>query len=343
MSKKTFWGMIIFFLTNMLTIQTAVLIFSYVREKTADNFVIAIVMIAVGFALSLLFTLVDYLRRKHTEEKPTHEILSATERIANGDFKVRIPIEKDYEHFDQYDLIKENINLLASALSESEMLKSDFISSVSHELKTPLAVMENYATLLLNEDLEESERKEYAGVLVKTSKRLAKLVSNILKLNRLENSTLAIKKEKFNLTSALGECILRYEDKMDDKGIILDCDFDDCEIVSNREYLDIVFSNLMSNAVKFTERGGEIVVTLKKTDEGAVVSFQDTGCGISSQSGEKIFEKFYQADNSHAVEGNGLGLALVKRVIDALAGEIKVSSALGEGSTFTVTIRDDEQ
>ena len=168
---------------------------------------------------------------------------------------------------------------------------------------------------------------------------MSQLVTSILQLNKLENQKIVPEKQTFRLDEALAEVILGYEDLLEQKEIELDCQLAEVEIFSSQSYLDLVWNNLLSNAVKFTEKGGKITVKLKREDGNVIVSVADTGCGISKETGARIFDKFYQGDTSHSGEGNGLGLALVKKVIQLLGGEISVSSEVGKGSTFQVTLK----
>ena len=233
----------------------------------------------------------------------------------------------------------ENINAMAAALEKSEGINSDFISNVSHEFKTPLAIIQSYTLLLKNENNEQN-RQKYLDTVISATKRLASLVTNMLKLNKLENQEIGLEYKTFALHDALAEAVLAFETECEKKNVELDCDFDEVEIYSEKSLLEIVWNNLMSNAVKFTDVGGKITVSLKKQDGCVVVSVADTGCGIEKEVGGKIFEKFYQGDTSHAVEGNGLGLALVKRVIDLIGGKITVKSQVNVGTTFTVTLKE---
>ena len=297
-------------------------------------------------AVSALCTAVDFVRRRFTVEKPVREILAATDRIAQGNFDIRLSPRHTYRRYDEFDFIMENLNKMSAELSRSEVLRTDFISNVSHELKTPLSIIRNYASELAKDGLPQAKREEYAKTLVVTADRLSRLVSNILNLNKLENQQITSQRETVRLDELLAASVLGYENAIDDKALDLQCDFDEMSIETLPNYLEIVFNNLMSNAVKFTPGGGRIRVTLKRKGNDAVVSVQDSGCGISADTGKRIFDKFYQGDTSHASEGNGLGLALVKKVIDVLGGEISVQSEVNKGSTFTITLKgvaDDEK
>ncbi len=339
---RTLVGGILFFLLTATITTIGIISYIFISEKSDNQALIAIVMLIIITFLALIATVVDYIRRKMTVQRPVQEILQATNRIASGDFSTRLEIKHDFHHFNEFDYIKENLNRMAKELSKTEVLHNDFVSNVSHELKTPLAIIQNYSTFLLKDEVDDETRRKYAETLVTTSKRLASLVTNILKLNKLENQSLVPEYETFRLDEMLAQMIIEYEDLVEEKEICLTCELEEMEITSCRNYLEIVWNNLFSNALKFTEMGGEITITLKKEKRKVAVSFSDTGCGISSKIGEHIFDKFYQGDTSHAKEGNGLGLALVKKVIDILGGEISVHSEVGKGSTFTVTFMEKE-
>ncbi len=335
-------GMIIPFLTVFVIVTVALVIFVQVSRVSNGNTVAVVsVMVITMVMLSMLVAVGDVVRRKIMVERTAQEILRATEKIAAGDFSVRLETRHVYEKYNDYDLIMENINTMAAALEKNEALNTDFISNVSHEIKTPLAVIRNYVSLLRS-DVDAETRRKYIQTITQATERLSDLVSNILKLNKLENQELSIEYENINLHDMLAEAVLQFEDAYERKQIELECDFEEVELCSARGYLEIVWNNLLSNAVKFTEQGGTISVSLKKVGKTAVVCVRDTGCGISAESGAHIFDKFYQGDTSHAGEGNGLGLALVKKVIDLIGGEISVKSELGKGSAFTVTLKDYE-
>ncbi len=332
-------GVVAFFVLVAFIIQIAVLIYDYIIQRTTDNALIALLMLGVIVILAVCCTAIDVVRRKITIERPVKRILSATEQIAKGDFSVRLDIQNAYGQYNRYDVIMENINVLAAELGKSEVLKTDFIANVSHELNTPLTVLQNYATLLQDDRLDAETRQRYAKTLSQAAKRLSDLIANILKLNKLENQEIKPKFERFDLAEQLAQSALAFEDVIENKKLTLDCDLDDVRITSAPALLEIVWNNLLSNAVKFTDAGGKIVLSLKVKEGAAVVTVSDSGCGISKETGERIFEKFYQGDTSHSGEGNGLGLPLVKKVIDILGGEIFVASEVGKGSVFTIVLK----
>lgn len=334
--RQQLWGYLFFFLTTIFIVTTSFVTYEIVKRQSPQ--IISIALIITSLEISLLLTFADVIRRKIMIERPLKEILKATEKIASGDFSVRLEPKHPYGSYDEYDLIKEYLNIMVADLSKSEILKSDFISNVSHEIKTPVAVIKNYSVLLEKES-DPEKRAQYKRELVRASNRLSNLVGNILKLNKLENQELIVEKKAFRLDGALEEAIVAFESQIEKKELELECDLEEISIVSSESHLEIVWNNLISNAIKFTEKGGKIGVSCKWVDGMATVEISDTGCGIDAETGKHIFDKFYQGDTSHSGEGNGLGLALVKRVIDTLGGEISVKSELGKGTTFTVRLK----
>lgn len=290
--------------------------------------------------LSLLFSIFDAVRRKVTVDRPVKCIAEAAEKIMEGDFSVRISPQQHFGADGKWNEVIDCFNKMAEELASVETLRTDFIANVSHEMKTPLSVMQNYATLLQAHDLPEENRLAYAKGIADGSRRLADMMTNILKLNRLENQQIYPQVSEFDLGEQLCECLLQYENVWEKEEIEVVTDIaEDVKIKADAELLSLVWNNLFSNAFKFTGAGGTVSVTLAAAGQYAIVKVADTGCGMSAEVGNHIFEKFYQGDTSHSAQGNGLGLALVKRVIDIMQGEVSVESALGKGTVFSVKIR----
>ena len=309
--------------------------FDFTREQIQENAILTFLNILF---LSFIFCLIDGVQRKVMIERPVKKILAATEELARGNFKARAEDISVIPGRNEFDMIAENINKMAQELSGIETLRTDFVSNVSHEIKTPLSVIGNYSTMLQSSDLSEEKRLEYAGAISDATGKLSELITNILKLNKLENQQIYPEKETYDLGEQLAECILGFEDIWEKKNIELNTDIDDgLRITADKELLSLVWNNLLSNAFKFTEPGGAVEVAAHSADGHVQVEVSDTGCGISEETGKHIFDKFYQGDTSHATKGNGLGLALVKRVIDICGAEISVKSVLGKGTTFIVS------
>ena len=289
--------------------------------------------------LGLLFSTMDFIRRHFTVKRQVKKILDATNAMTEGDFSVRLPEGKRLDVYG-FDAIARNLNRLAQELSGTETLRTDFIANVSHELKTPLSIIQNYGTMLQQPGLEEAARMEYAKTISQTARRLASLITNILKRNMLENQQFFSTVENYDLGEQLCECLLAFEDTWERKELEIETDIEDSiQVNADPEMMSLVWNNLFSNAIKFTEPGGRIGLSLHRAQGRAVVRISDTGCGISPEVGRRRFDKFYQGATSRASRGNGLGLALVKRVIDITGSEISVESEIGRGSTFTVRLR----
>ena len=346
-----FCSFLLFFVTVGFVVSCCMMLFLNILsdstglEFTSDNIALAAKTTFVNvLILATIFKLIDYIRRKEMVDKPVKMITDTTERIMNGDFGARV----EHMHgtgMEGFNQIGETINSMAKELSGVETLRTDFIANVSHEMKTPLAVMQNYGTLLQSPDLPEEKQIEYAKAITDSSRRLADMMTNILKLNRLENQQIYPNLTTFDLGEQLCESLLQYESVWEGKNIEIETDIaDGVQICADTELLSLVWNNLFSNAFKFTDDGGKVTLTLTAEEKYATVKISDTGCGMSADVGAHIFEKFYQGDSSRSTQGNGLGLALVKRVIDILECEIGVESAVGVGTTFTVRIRrcDDE-
>lgn len=334
-------GFLLFFLTIFFTSTMSIFVYYFAQKNSDSGFVIFISVFGIILLGALICSIIDMFRRKYMVEKPLAKILDATERIASGDFSVKLTHKNEYSKYNEYDLIFDNINTMSAELSKNELLKNDFISNVSHEIKTPLSVIQNYAKTLQNGTLDFEKQQEYLAGLVSQTKRLSDLISNILKLNKLENQKIVPEIEEFDLAELLRISILSFESLIEKKELELNCDIEEISIKSSSSLLELVLNNLISNAIKFTDVGGKINISLKDIDGNAVINVEDTGCGISKDTGEHIFEKFYQGDTSHSKEGNGLGLALVKKVIDLIGGEISVESTVGVGSKFIIKLKRD--
>ncbi len=290
--------------------------------------------------LSLICTIIDAVRRKLTVDRPVKKIIDAAEQVAHGNYEIRIPKLNIAHQANGLEEIADCFNKMAEELSGIESLRTDFIANVSHELKTPLAIMQNHSTLLLQPDLPEEKRIHYAKAVCDGSRRLADLITNILKLNKLENQQIYPDALEYNLTGQLCECLLNFEQIWETKEIEIETDLEeDVKIIADPELLSLVWNNLFSNAFKFTEKGGKVSLSLQEQNGYVTVMISDTGCGITPEVGKHMFDKFYQGDTSHATQGNGLGLALVKRVISIIGADIAVKSDVGKGSTFTITLK----
>lgn len=289
----------------------------------------------VAGVYSLLTTL--NIRQKY--EKPMKHLSKATRMVAEGDFSARLKPQHSENNLTYLDVMYLDFNKMVEELSSIEILKNDFISNVSHEIKTPLAVIQNYATLLQSENLTDEQRRDYTGVIFNASEQLSELVTNILRLSKLENQAIQQAPQEYDLCRQLSDCIFNFADQLERKEIDFSAETEDRALaLADASMVEIIWNNLLSNAIKFTEPGGKIALTQTSDRDHIIVSVQDSGCGMDAETIKHIFDKFYQGDPSHLQKGNGLGLALVKKVLDLIGGEITVESELHKGSIFIVKI-----
>lgn len=278
--------------------------------------------------------------RYRTFARPLRILSSATRRVAEGDFSVYVePLHRPAKH-NYMDVMFEDFNKMVAELGSIETLKNDFISNVSHEVKTPLAVIKNYTALLRRGGLSPETQQEYMDTIDTAADKLSVLVTNILRLNKLDNQEIELAPEPFDLCRQLCDCVFAVESLLEKKNLELEVQIEDKAVIrADEEMLGIVWNNLLSNALKFTEPGGRISLIQTSEETSVTVTLTDTGCGMSEETVKHIFDRFYQGDTSHSREGNGLGLTLAHRVIDRAGGTLTVKSELGKGSVFRVELQ----
>nr|AHF24753.1 integral membrane sensor signal transduction histidine kinase [uncultured bacterium Contig12] len=265
--------------------------------------------------------------------KKAEEFIHATQEVAKGNFDVRID---EHTLAGKSHMMAESFNLMAGELAKIEIFRTDFIENMSHEYKTPLMAIEGYATLLRNENLPEEKRMEYTQKILDNTRRLSLLSSNILLLSRLEHHEQRMEKEAFRLDEQLREVILGLENQWTKKRLVMEIDLEDCVFIGGVDFLEIAWQNIIGNAVKFTPEGGTVSIRLNKSEAEITVSIADSGPGMSKETLQRIFEKYYQGDTSRFFHGNGLGLTLARRTVDLHGGSIEVKSQPGKGTVFIV-------
>ena len=290
-------------------------------------FIGVIVYIAIKIVIRSSFT------------RPIQEIRKAARKVAEGDFTVRVPSQRKDDKKDDVEVLIDDFNKMIEELATIETLKGDFIANVSHEIKTPLAVIQSYASAMLKDSLPMDKRMEYTNTILEASKKLSTLVTTVLKMNKLDNQEI-IQKHTYSLDEQLRCSILALEDKFEEKDIMLEVELEEVMITTDESLMEIVWNNLLTNAIKFTQSKGTVSIKLENEKDKIIVSISDTGCGMSKKTIQHVFDRFYQGDISNSVIGNGLGLSLVKRVIDLVEGEIMVDSECGVGTVFTMILKE---
>lgn len=290
---------------------------------------IALSSILIGSTLTVLISRIPL--------KPVNQVINAMNRMAAGDFRTRLRFGKWFSRFSAGKEISGSFNKMAEELQNTEMLRSDFVNNFSHEFKTPIVSIAGFASLLRRGNLPEEQQKEYLEAIEEESMRLSSLATNVLNLSRIENQTILGQTNRFNLSEQIRSCILLLERRWSAKHLDLSLDFGEYEIEADPELLKEIWINLLDNAVKFTPEYGLIRVTIQPGAEGIRVAVTNTGSTIPPEKKDRIFQKFYQADESHATQGNGVGLAIVKKVVDLHHGQLNVSCD-ENSTTFTVVL-----
>lgn len=296
-------------------------------------------IIVYWILIALLVTLWLGREMRKVYEEPMKRMAEATGRVANGDFSVYIPPLHTPEKLDYLDVMIMDFNRMVEELGSIETLKTDFFSNVSHEIKTPIAVVQNSAEMLKDTSLSVEEQQAYVDTIIQSSKKLSALITNILKLNKLEKQNIQPVMEEYDLCEQLCQCSFQLENLWEEKEIEFEAELEERAMIhADESLLELVWINLLTNALKYTERGGEVKIVQTSDKNSVTVSVSDTGCGMSKETMKHIFDKFYQGDTSHSMSGNGLGLALALRIVRMLEGSIEVESEIGKGSTFTVRL-----
>ena len=336
-SSLTFFIAALLLLFIVVGVHSGLLIF--MQAHAWNEILVVHIVVFYWIAVALALTWFARLQIRKNYELPLRKLSEGFGKVAHGDFSVTILHTHPADRFDYLDDMIEDFNKMTAELGSIETLKTDFVSNVSHEMKTPLAVIKNYSELLQAESLDDRKRQEYASAIETSAGGLTDLISNILRLNRIENQKIVPEAAEFDLCRQLTDCILQFEEKWEEKQLDLDIDMaESAPIVTDESLLALVWNNLLSNAIKFTPAGGRITLSQHTENQHHLVTIRDTGIGMDEATASRIFEKFYQGDSSHHTEGNGLGLALVSRVLTLLHGEISVESQPGQGTAFTVSL-----
>lgn len=305
------------------------------NEKSMIIGIIVYYFVVTALIVMVLFVVI----RRFLFGKTIGRVAEAARKITKGDFDTRIEIINKSDKKNEIDVLVDDFNQMVEQLQSVETLKSDFIANVSHEIKAPLSIIQTYAMAFKDPDLTPEQREECANTVIEATKRLSNMVSNILKLNKLENQEIQPTPAPYQLGEQLRKCALDQIESWQAKNIEFNIEVIDIIIDYDASLLEIVWNNLISNAIKFSPEKGRIVVASWVDNEYVYVAVKDKGSGMTPEVIDRVFDKFYQGDPSRATQGNGLGLALVKKVLQMVDGEITVGSQLNVGTTFTVKLK----
>lgn len=291
--------------------------------------VMAIISLVIGFGVALI--------AMRYPLKPVNNIITQMNRLASGDFKARLKIEKPLSSHPVFREVVESFNKMAEELEGTEMLRSDFINNFSHEFKTPIVSIAGFAKLLNRGNLTEEQKKEYALIIEEESLRLAAMANNVLNLTKIENQSILTDVKKYNLSEQIRSSVLLLESKWTRKNTEFSLEFDEFMICGNEEMLKQVWINLIDNAIKFSPEYGLVKITITQKNDTVSVSVINSGDRIAPEHQKKIWNKFYQADESHSGEGNGIGLAIVKKIAELHGGNVSMKCE-NKAIIFTVEL-----
>ncbi len=291
-------------------------------------------LILYGYAIA---TVIARFMTKSISD-PIKALCQGMQAVADGDFSVQLTTKS---RFGEMQELFAGFNMMVKELQSTEILQTDFVSNVSHEFKTPINAIEGYTTLLQNTDNIDQVENEYIEKIIFNTKRLSSLVSNILLLSKIENQSIPTNQAQFRLDEQIREAILALESMWEPKEIDFDVDLCEINYFGNENLLYHVWMNLMSNAIKFSPQGGTVKIRLYSQEEYLYFLVEDQGPGLSEEAKKHVFDKFYQEDTSHKAEGNGLGLALVKRILTMTGGEVFADNLPERGCRFTVKLAAD--
>ncbi|MEY8336723.1 HAMP domain-containing sensor histidine kinase [Lachnospiraceae bacterium 62-35] len=325
---------IIFFILFLAQILISIVMFLIfvVSTGTSTNFRFIIPPIPILLSVSLVTGLLLTVLLNQMILKPMATLVSAINELAKGNFHVKIHMG----NIKELSNVSDSFNRMSEELANTEILRTDFINNFSHEFKTPLVSLKGFAKLLKNPDLSQEKRSEYLDIIIHEADRLSTLSKNILNLSKVEKLCIISEKKCFNLAEQIRRCTLLLEPKWAKKKLNLNIDLEEITYLGNEDLLSQVWVNLLDNAIKFSPEGADISISLLHLDRQIIFSIQDQGCGIPEESISHIFDKFYQGDTSHMTDGNGIGLAVVKRIIDLCNGYIQVKSQPGLGTAVSL-------
>ncbi len=293
-------------------------------------------LLYMGLISLVLGGILSFLAARIPMKSATRAI-DTINRLAKGEFSARMSFEDPIQSHPAIREMTESFNLMAQELEQTELLRSDFVNNFSHEFKTPIVSIAGFAKLLRRGNLTQAQKEEYLAIIEEESLRLADMATNMMYLSKVENQTILTDRTRFNLSEQLRSCVLLLESKWSGKNLMPDLEFGEYPITANEELLKQVWINLLDNAIKFSPNQGELPVRIQPEAGQLAVSITNYGVEIPEDKQDKIWNKFYQGDESHASHGNGIGLAVVKRIVQLHGGSVAVFSRDGI-TTFTVKL-----
>ncbi|MEJ8303590.1 HAMP domain-containing sensor histidine kinase [Saccharibacillus sacchari] len=305
----------------------------YERPVVGPLFFACVVSLFIGFSTLIMIDSVLI--------KPMHRMIDAVNELAKGNFGTRIRLAKG-SHSLEINEFARSYNKAAEELGSVELLRKDFINNFSHEFKTPIISIKGFAELLQDPELPQAERDEYLEIMISESDRLARLAANILELSKIDSQKIGSGMTVFSVSEQVRRAILMAESKGAAKSLAFELEIDEVAVLGNPDLLKHAWVNILDNAIKFSPDGGTLAISVRRTEQSAQIRIRDEGPGMDETTLRHVFDQFYQGDTSHASEGNGLGMALVKKVLTLHGARIDIDSAPGEGTTVTVTLAEAE-
>lgn len=308
------------------------------KVQSQEDFdeIIRIVRRSLGLAIvNMVFAGIILLRINIKKLfKPIKKLNEATKKVTNGDYDIELETNRK----DEIGELTKNFNKMIKALQSTENIQKEFINNVSHEIKTPISSIEGFAKFLKDKDLSDSEREEYSNIIIEESERLVNLTGKMLKLSKLQNQEIIFNKQEFIIAEQIRRAISVLEPKWSKKNITINVNMQEKVFAGDEELIFQVWMNLIENAIKFSKENGKIDIKVFQEKEKLIVTIKDYGRGMPEDKIEKVFDKFYQIDASHSEEGSGLGLSIVKRIIELSEGEINLQSRENKGTIVTVKL-----
>lgn len=322
---------VVLLITIILTAVIAYILIKYgkisgINDLSLSTNEFIIILCSISLILGAVFATII----SEVALQPINLVISRMNRLASGDFKARLQLPQRFSKFTAIKEVSDSFNQMADELENTEILREDFINNFSHEFKTPIVSILGFAKLLKHGNITEEQKLEYIDIVEKESLRLSHMATNVLNMTKYENQIILTDVEEFNLSEQIRNCILALEGKWNRKKIDLNLNFEEYMITANQDMFWHMWMNLIDNAIKFSKENGEIIIDIKEELGDYIVSIANEGEKMTKEQEKKIFNKFYQADESHATEGNGVGLALVKKVVELHNGEISVKTGDGK-------------